>query len=121
MVRAQHATLLYLAFSPSPERLSVRVCGRRELYAKSVSLLSPSERGRGARDGTQEGTRNLSSGSTSDRRAAGGRLRRRFFVTAALLLAVHAAATAAFAVQADARPLITTATGARLRERPDAG
>ncbi|HEX6183188.1 MAG TPA: hypothetical protein VFZ44_04695 [Pyrinomonadaceae bacterium] len=63
----------------------------------------------------------MSSGSTSDGRAAGGRLRRRFFVTAALLLAAHAAATAAFAVQADARPLITTATGARLRERPDAG
>jgi hypothetical protein len=61
----------------------------------------------------------LSSGS--DRRAARGRLRRRFFATAVFLLAAHASAdsAAAFAAQADGRQLITTASGVRLRERPD--
>ena len=39
---------------------------------------------------------------------------------AALLLAAHSAATAAVAAQANGRQLITTASGVRLRERPDA-
>ena len=39
---------------------------------------------------------------------------------ALLLLAAHNAHAAAFAAQADGRPLIVTASGARLRERPDA-
>ncbi len=55
------------------------------------------------------------------------RFRRRFFSTHALLLllaartlAADGAATTHFAVQAGTRALITTASGARLRERPDA-
>jgi hypothetical protein len=70
----------------------------------------------------QEGTNNLASGSNSGRRAVGERLWRRFFVTAVLLLAIQAASAAAapLAVQTDTPTLITTASGVRLRERPDA-
>ncbi|MCA1618584.1 MAG: SH3 domain-containing protein [Acidobacteria bacterium] len=70
----------------------------------------------------------MSSSGDSDRRAARGRLRRRFLASQALifLLAAHAATNAAAApkpsaAQSNTRTLITTATGARLRERPDAG
>ncbi len=69
----------------------------------------------------------MSSGRDSGRRAARWKLRRRFFATHALLLFLAApafaagAAPAPFALQAGTRSLITTATGARLRERPDAG
>ena len=54
-----------------------------------------------------------------------GGLRRRIFVSAAMLFifAVQAAAVRApaFALQTPARTLITTASGVRLRERPDTG
>ena len=64
----------------------------------------------------------MSSSRNLDRRAAGGRRRRHFFISVAilLLLAAHAPA-ATLAVQANTRSLITTASGVRLRERPDAG
>ncbi|HEX8281771.1 MAG TPA: SH3 domain-containing protein [Pyrinomonadaceae bacterium] len=64
----------------------------------------------------------MSSGRNSDTRAAWGKPRRRFFATHAVifLLCAHAAAAAA-AVQTGTRKLITTASGVRLRERPDAG
>jgi Bacterial SH3 domain len=70
----------------------------------------------------QEGTKDLASGSNSDRSAAGGRLRRRFLVTVVFLIAAHAAnvANATLAAQTNQRTLITNASGVRLRERPDA-
>jgi hypothetical protein len=64
----------------------------------------------------------LPSSRNSDRRAAGGRRPRHFFIGAAVLLLLAAQAPAtSFAGQANGRALITTASGVRLRERPDAG
>jgi hypothetical protein len=70
----------------------------------------------------------LSSSRDSGGRAAWERFRQRFFSTHALLLLLAAqtlaaggSANAHFAVQAGTRALITTASGARLREQPDAG
>lgn len=63
---------------------------------------------------------------THDARAAANRAGRRVFVTALLIFAAHAAAAPNASARALAaqttggRSLITTATGARLRERPDA-
>ncbi|MET0621932.1 MAG: SH3 domain-containing protein [Pyrinomonadaceae bacterium] len=70
----------------------------------------------------------MSSSRDSGGRAAWERFRRRFFSTHALLfllaaqtLAAGGAASAPSVVQAGTRALITTASGARLREQPDAG
>ncbi len=64
----------------------------------------------------------MASSSISDRRAAWGRLRRLALINAALLCLLAADAPArALAGQTAGRSLITTASGVRLRERPDTG